>query len=125
LVRLAESPPAIKLQEIAMSPSSPPVDPTINDAEFHKAWEEGACVVVDVREPHEYDVGHIPGAVNLPLSAFDPDELPRDKPIVLVCQSGARSLNALRRALAAGVEDIRHYPGGTSGWRRLGGDIEI
>jgi rhodanese-related sulfurtransferase len=108
-----------------MSASGPSADPIIADEEFHDAWSEGTCVVVDVREPHEYDVGHIPGAVNLPLSAFDPDELPRDKPVVLVCQSGARSLNALRRALAAGVEDIRHYPGGTSGWRRLGGDIEI
>jgi rhodanese-related sulfurtransferase len=105
--------------------SGPPADPIIDDAEFHEAWSAGDCVVVDVREPHEYGVGHIPGAVNQPLSTFEPADLPRDKPVVLVCQSGVRSLNALRRALAAGVPGVRHYPGGTSGWRRLGGDIDL
>jgi rhodanese-related sulfurtransferase len=108
-----------------MSFSGPPTDPFIDDAEFHRAWAEGECVIVDVREPHEYAVGHIPGALNQPLSVFDPADLPRDRPVVLVCQSGVRSLNALRRALAADVRDIRHYPGGTAGWRRLGGDIDI
>ena len=105
--------------------SGPPADPVIDDSEFHEAWSAGDCVVVDVREPHEYAVGHIPGAVNQPLSSFDPADLPAGKPVVLVCQSGVRSLNALRQALAAGVGDIRHYPGGTSGWRRLGGDIAL
>jgi rhodanese-related sulfurtransferase len=99
--------------------------PTIEHAEFEKAWDEGACAVVDVREPHEYAAGHIPGAVNQPLSLFDPAELPTGKPIVLVCQAGARSLTALRRALAAGVGDIGHYAGGTAGWRRWGGDLEV
>ena len=60
--------------------------------------KSGACVVVDVREPHEYAAGHIPGAVNQPLSRFDPGRLPAGKPVVLVCKSGARSAGALRRA---------------------------
>jgi rhodanese-related sulfurtransferase len=105
--------------------ASPPSDPVIDDEAFAEAWSAGTCAVVDVREPHEYAAGHIPGAINQPLSSFDPDELPRGKPIVLICQAGSRSLNALRRALAAGVEDIRHYPGGTSGWGRLGGDLDV
>jgi rhodanese-related sulfurtransferase len=99
--------------------------PTIEYPEFEKAWEEGACFVVDVREPHEFAAGHIPGALNQPLSDFDPALLPKGKPIVLVCQAGVRSVTAWRSAQAAGVEDIGHYLGGTAGWRRNGGDLDV
>jgi rhodanese-related sulfurtransferase len=99
--------------------------PTIELAEFAKAADDGACAIVDVREPHEYAAGHIPGAVNQPLSGFDPANLPKGKPIVLVCQAGGRSATALRSALAAGVQDIGHYAGGTAGWRRHGGDLDV
>ncbi|MGO9675095.1 MAG: rhodanese-like domain-containing protein [Methylocella sp.] len=88
-----------------------------------EALRDGACVVVDVREPHEYSSGHIPGAVNHPLSRFDAKLLPSGKRIVLVCKSGARSSNALRQALADGCQDICHYPGGAIGWHARGGEI--
>jgi rhodanese-related sulfurtransferase len=78
---------------------------------------------VDVREPHEYAAGHIPGAINHPLSQFEPHHLPGDKPVVLVCLSGARSAKALERALAAGRKDVRHYPPGTAGWKARGGAL--
>ena len=81
--------------------------------------------MVDVREPHEFAVGHIPNALNLPLSSFDPKELPQDKPVVLICQAGARSKNALNRARAAGRDDVRHYAGGMNGWRIQGGDVTL
>ncbi len=96
----------------------------IDYAELQKACALGACAIVDVREAHEYAAGHIPGAINQPLSRFDPARLPRGKPVVLVCQSGARSSTAFRQALAAGARDIRHYPEGTGGWRRRGGEME-
>jgi rhodanese-related sulfurtransferase len=83
----------------------------------------GALALVDVREPHEYAVGHIPGAVNLPMSRFDPALLPKDKPVALVCQTGKRSANALQQARAAGRADVRHYPGGTADWRERGGPL--
>jgi len=85
--------------------------------------KSGACVVVDVREPNEYAAGRIPGAVNQPLSRFDPGRLPAGKPVVLVCKSGARSATALRQALAAGRSDVRHYPEGTMGWQARGGEV--
>jgi rhodanese-related sulfurtransferase len=93
--------------------------------ELEAALDADACALVDVREPHEFAAGHIPGAINQPLSSFDPDELPTGKPIVLVCQAGARSAKALQVALAAGVEDIRHYAPGTGGWRARGGPVEV
>jgi rhodanese-related sulfurtransferase len=90
---------------------------------FAALQRDGQAAIVDVREPHEYLSGHIPGAINLPLSRFDPAELPSDKPIVLVCQAGARSAKALQRARAEGVQDIRHYAPGTGGWRARGGPV--
>jgi rhodanese-related sulfurtransferase len=87
------------------------------------ALQSDGGAIVDVREPHEYLAGHIPGAINLPLSSFDPGDLPKGRPVVLVCQAGGRSAKALQRAFAAGVRDIRHYPPGTGGWRARGGAV--
>jgi len=95
----------------------------IDHDEFVALQRDGECVVVDVRETHEFVAGHIPGALNLPLSRFDPGELPAGRQVVLVCQAGGRSATALRRATAAGVTDIRHYAAGTGGWRARGGAV--
>jgi len=95
----------------------------IGHDELARASRDGSCAVVDVREPHEFAGGHIPGAINLPLSRFRPDQLPKDKPVALICLGGKRSEAALRQARAAGASDVRHYPGGMNGWRALGGDV--
>ncbi|MGJ4884338.1 MULTISPECIES: rhodanese-like domain-containing protein [unclassified Bradyrhizobium] len=97
--------------------------PAIEHDELVRAHQQRSCVIVDVREPHEFKGGHIPGAVNHPLSRFDPGSLVHDKPVVLICQAGGRSATALRRALSAGRQDIRHYAGGMSGWRARGGPV--
>jgi rhodanese-related sulfurtransferase len=97
--------------------------PTIDHDELVQAHREKRCVIVDVREPQEFRSGHIPGAVNHPLSQFDPARIASGKPVVLICQAGGRSATALRRALAAGRGDTRHYPGGMSGWRSRGGPV--
>jgi rhodanese-related sulfurtransferase len=90
---------------------------------FVALHRDDAIAVVDVRELHEFVAGHIPGAINLPLSSFDPGDLPTDKPVVLVCQAGSRSAKALQWAAAAGVTNIRHYAPGTGGWRARGGEV--
>jgi rhodanese-related sulfurtransferase len=104
-------------------PNASPRD--IGHDELQKALSEGSVAVVDVREPHEFASGHIPGAINLPLSRFRPEQIPTAKPPVLICQAGARSARALAQAHAAGVAHVRHYPGGMSGWRANGGEVEI
>ncbi len=80
-------------------------------------------VVVDVREPAEFASGAVPGAINLPLSTFNPAQLPEDKPVVLICLAGGRSARALGQAVAAGREDICHFAGGMNGWRQAGGPV--
>ena len=95
----------------------------IGHDELQKAVSEGDVTVVDVREPHEFAGGHIPDAINLPLSRFKPDQIPAGKAPVLICQAGGRSGKALLQAHAAGATNVRHYPGGMNGWRPRGGDV--
>jgi len=97
--------------------------PAIEHDELVRAQRDRSCVVIDVREPHEFRGGYIPGARNLPLSQFDPASIPEGKPVILICQAGGRSAKALRRAIDAGRKDVRHYPGGMSGWRAHGGAV--
>ncbi len=84
-----------------------------------------AWTIVDVREPHEFATGHIPNAVNMPMSSFDPEALPEGRPVVLVCQSGGRSRNALNKAISIGREDVRHFAGGMNGWRSHNGPVTL
>src|SRR5271166_134664 len=91
--------------------------------ELAEALKSKSCILVDVREPHEFSAGHVPGSVNHPLSRFDPHRLPADEKVVLICGAGKRSASALSRARAAGLAAVRHYPGGVMGWRRAGGDL--
>jgi rhodanese-related sulfurtransferase len=86
---------------------------------------EGSMLLVDVREPHEFAAGHIPGAVSHPLSSFDPSSLPEGKRIVFSCAAGVRSVRALEFAQAAGRSDLReHYKGGFKDWASAGEPVE-
>jgi len=96
----------------------------IDHAEFAEKVAKGELAVVDVREPHEYAAGRVPGAINMPLSAFHPAHLPADKPVALICAAGSRSASALAKAHGAGRTDVVHYAPGTNGWRIRGGAIE-
>lgn len=70
---------------------------TINSIEFEQERKSiQDAILIDVREPHEFKSGHIPGAKNLPLSQLSSrmNELPKDKPVFVYCQSGMRSKRA-------------------------------
>ena len=80
--------------------------------------DAGAAVVVDVREPDEFAAGHIAGAINLPLSTFDPSDLPNPegKMLVLNCLGGKRSAMALDKCRLAQADVDTHLAGGFSAW---------
>lgn len=88
--------------------------------------ENGAVVVVDVREAHEFAAGHIPGAINLPLSGFSADQLPDSggRPLVLNCAAGGRSARALAHCDAAQASVDGHLAGGMGAWMAAGLPVE-
>lgn len=87
---------------------------------------DGRALVVDVREPDEFAAGHIPGAVNMPLSGFRASQLPDpgDKTLVLNCAAGRRSAMALDKCSAAQAEIDTHLGGGFGAWRAAGLPVE-
>jgi rhodanese-related sulfurtransferase len=84
------------------------------------------ALVLDVREPVEFAQGHVPGAVNLPQAdlASRLDELPRDRPLLLVCQGGFRSLRAAQFLEQAGFANVASLRGGTAAWVAAGRPLE-
>ena len=94
--------------------------------EVKRGLAEDSILLVDVREPHEFAAGHIPGAVNLPLSSFDPVSIAA-KPgqeVVFSCRSGVRTLKAISASLEAGFPFEAHYPGSMLEWVQAGEEIE-
>lgn len=90
-------------------------------AEGQKLVQEGA-LLIDVREPHEYAEIHAEGAQPLPLSEFEARyrELPRDRPLVMICRSGARSARAGQYLLDQGYPEVVNLAGGTLAWTDAG-----
>jgi glyoxylase-like metal-dependent hydrolase (beta-lactamase superfamily II)/rhodanese-related sulfurtransferase len=81
--------------------------------------------VLDVREPEEFVSGHVPGAVNLPQAdlATRLDEVPRDRPLFVICQGGFRSLRAAQFLRQCGIADVVSVKGGTAAWQNSGGEL--
>jgi len=77
-------------------------------------------LLVDVREPNEYEINQIPGSVLIPKGEFLTgaalEQLPQDKPVVLYCKTGVRSAESLAVLKGAGFADSVHVGGGVSAW---------
>jgi rhodanese-related sulfurtransferase len=93
-----------------------------------KAWrDEGSAVVIDVREQNEWDDAHIPGAMLIPLSTFDPRTVPDagDKHLVFHCRSGRRCGLASEKMVEAGYTGvIKRMEGGFLAWDAAGYEKE-
>lgn len=83
--------------------------------------------LIDVREPHEWAKGHLPGARLVPLATFklDPKKAVRSSEVIFVCAKGGRSQQAASAAEAAGLTQVSSIDGGTDEWARLGLPIEV
>ena len=85
-------------------------------------------VVIDVCETNEYAAGHVGGAKNIPLNQLK-EKLPavvknKALPVILVCQSGARSNRAVAIAKKLGYEQAQSLAGGLSAWRTANLPVE-
>jgi rhodanese-related sulfurtransferase len=99
----------------AMLTTAPPVAEIDLDALATRGQD---ALLLDVREPVEYAQGHVPGAVNLPQAelADRVEELPRDRPLFVICQGGYRSLRAAQFLKQMGFVQVFSVAGGTAAW---------
>ena len=91
----------------------------VTPAQVNEWHNLGQAVIVDVREAPEWHQGHIPGAILMPLSTFDPARIPdpAGKHLVFHCRSGQRCGMAAHRALAGGFKGtIARMAGGFLAW---------
>ena len=84
------------------------------------ATPAAAPPLIDVREVWEFDTGHLPGAVNIPLGELPRRlaEIPQGATPVFICKSGGRSLAACSLALQAGIASPANLEGGLTAWAR-------
>lgn len=83
---------------------------------------DGRYLLIDVREPNEVAAEAYPDAVVLPLSSFDPSDIPdpQGKTVVFACRSGRRSVTASLAAQAEGLPYDSHLEGGILAWKAAG-----
>ena len=74
------------------------------------------AVLIDVREPDEFRSGHIPGAINMPLSGSHNLSFPKDTPLYLYCLRGSRSLKASVILKGQGYTNVKSI-GGITGYK--------
>jgi glyoxylase-like metal-dependent hydrolase (beta-lactamase superfamily II)/rhodanese-related sulfurtransferase len=111
---------------LTQTPDVADVDVTALEARAPEA------AVVDVREPDEYAHGHVPGAANLPQAelATRLEEVPRDRPVFVICQGGVRSRRSAQFLRQMEYVRVANVQGGTDAWRTAGkplafGDVTV
>ena len=84
-------------------------------------------VLLDVRERNEWNLGHLPNAIHIPRGSMETKVealIPRDKHVVIYCQSGNRSAFAAETLQEMGYEDVASMSGGIREWADIGGEVD-
>jgi rhodanese-related sulfurtransferase len=84
-------------------------------------------VFLDVREPNEWNLGHVPGAIHIPRGQLEnkvEQAIDRSKRVVVYCAGGSRSALATDKLQQMGYEQVTSLRDGFRGWADAGGDIE-
>jgi rhodanese-related sulfurtransferase len=99
--------------------------PSVTVHDLNAVLREESALVIDVREPHEYADGHVPGAAAMPLMTVPQrvDEIPTDRRVYIVCAVGARSAQAAAFLVSRGVDAV-NVDGGTREWVAAGYPVE-
>jgi len=91
------------------------------------AHQGGDVTFLDVRDPHEYNLGKIPGAVTISRGNLEKGvegQVPRDRAVIVYCANGNRSAFAADTLATMGYENVRSLREGFSGWVAEGGEVE-
>lgn len=98
-----------------------PLPMEISPAEA-KTMQDGGAFMLDVREPSEWNEMHMPGATLIPLGqlATRLNEVPKDKPVVVVCRSGNRSAQGRDLLAQSGFSSVTSMAGGMKAWQSAG-----
>ncbi|MDL4841568.1 rhodanese-like domain-containing protein [Aquibacillus rhizosphaerae] len=89
---------------------------TLTEDEFREGYRKAQ--LIDVREPKEFEAGHILGARNIPLTQMRQRliELRKDQPVYLYCQNGSRTIRAAMLLNKKGYKDLNQLKGGFKKW---------
>lgn len=96
--------------------------PSISVRDAAAEVEDGAALIVDVRERDEFAAERVAGVALVPLSEFVAryQELPKDRPLLMMCAAGSRSQSATMYLIQNGWPDVRNVVGGIIAWRAAG-----
>ena len=106
-----------------MSNGIPELDPLeVDVATTVAALGDPNVQIVDCREQDEWDDAHADGMTLIPLSVMGQrlNELDQQRPLIVVCRSGNRSLNAARQLAEIGFTDVKSMRGGLIAWAEQG-----
>ena len=87
--------------------------------------QENKPLIVDVREPDEFAAGHLPGATNIPQADLGVriEEVPADKPVLVVDAAGGRAPRAASFLQANGRTNVMYLAGGSNAWKEAGNQL--
>ncbi|OGW41629.1 MAG: hypothetical protein A2010_14910 [Nitrospirae bacterium GWD2_57_9] len=82
--------------------------------------QKKGMLLLDVRSTGEYEQGHIPGAVHVPMAEIGDKvkKLKKDKEVVVYCRSGNQSIWAIKRLMGMGYKNLYNLKGGYNAWKR-------
>ena len=98
----------------------------LDPAAVEELYQRDDVIILDVREDHEYQAGHIPGATLVPLGQIPSrlDDIPKDKTVIAVCRSGNRSNQATNFLRQQGFDNVHNMTGGMNAWSQAGYKVE-
>jgi rhodanese-related sulfurtransferase len=101
----------------------PALDPLYAELRLHDPVRP--AVLLDVREADEFRQVRVPGSLLIPMSQLGArlQDVPKDRPVLVICASGSRSQQVTGYLLQNGWDDVGNVAGGIGGWERMGLEV--